>query len=120
MGYRSEVLIGMRGKIVDRHDEVLAKSIALSTVMVDAKLLDDPVVVVRALAYERASSEPASLEPAPLEPEAFDGSAFGGAIELVGYTLGEAVPGEPLPVILAWRSLSAVVRISPHRFGRCL
>ena len=37
---------------------MLAKSIALSTVMVDAKLLDDPVVVVRALAYERASSEP--------------------------------------------------------------
>ncbi len=55
---RSEVLPGLRGKIVDRHDEVLAKSIALSTVMVDAKLLDDPVVVVRAVAYERASSEP--------------------------------------------------------------
>lgn len=47
---------------------------------------------------------------APLEPEAFDGSAFGGAIELVGYTLGEAAPGEPLPVILAWRSLAAVER----------
>lgn len=55
---RSEVLPGLRGKIVDRHDEVLAKSIGLSTVMVDAKLLEDPVVVVRALAYERASTEP--------------------------------------------------------------
>lgn len=59
---RSEVLPGLRGKIVDRHDEVLAKSIALSTVMVDAKLLDDPVVVVRALAYEQASSEPGWAE----------------------------------------------------------
>ncbi len=54
---RSEILPGFRGKIVDRHDEVLAKSIGLSTVMVDAKLLDDPVVVVKALAYERAASE---------------------------------------------------------------
>ncbi len=54
---RSEVLPGLRGKIVDRHEEVLAKSIALSTVMVDAKLLSDPVVVVKALAYERASME---------------------------------------------------------------
>ncbi|GAA5484746.1 peptidoglycan D,D-transpeptidase FtsI family protein [Haloferula sargassicola] len=55
---RSEVLPGLRGKIVDRNDEVLAKSIGLSTIMVDAMLLDDPVVVVRALAYERASNEP--------------------------------------------------------------
>jgi cell division protein FtsI/penicillin-binding protein 2 len=55
---RSEVLPGLRGKIVDRHEEVLAKSIGLSTVMVDAKLLNDPVVVVRALAHERASGEP--------------------------------------------------------------
>lgn len=54
---RSEVLPGLRGKIVDRHEEVLAKSISLSTVMVDAKLLSDPVVVVKALAYERASVE---------------------------------------------------------------
>ncbi|MFC7338645.1 peptidoglycan D,D-transpeptidase FtsI family protein [Haloferula chungangensis] len=54
---RSEVLPGLRGKIVDRHEEVLAKSIALSTVMVDAKLLGDPVVVVKALAYERVSME---------------------------------------------------------------
>jgi len=55
---RSEILPGLRGKIVDRHDEVLAKSIALSDVMIDAKLLDDPVVVVRALARERAAAEP--------------------------------------------------------------
>lgn len=55
---RSEVLPGLRGKIVDRHEEVLAKSIALSTVMVDANLMNDPVVVVNALAHERASSEP--------------------------------------------------------------
>lgn len=54
---RSEVLPGLRGKIVDRHEEVLAKSISLSTVMVDAKLLGDPVVVVKALAYERVSNE---------------------------------------------------------------
>lgn len=55
---RSEILPGLRGKIVDRHEEVLAKSIALSTVMVDAKLLADPVVVVKALALEQASRDP--------------------------------------------------------------
>ncbi|MEP4076725.1 peptidoglycan D,D-transpeptidase FtsI family protein [Haloferula sp.] len=55
---RSEVLPGLRGKIVDRHEEVLAKSIALSTVMIDASLFTDPVIVVKALAYERASAEP--------------------------------------------------------------
>lgn len=55
---RSEILRGFRGNIVDRNDEVLAKSIGLSTMMVDAKLLQDPVVVVRALAYKRASTEP--------------------------------------------------------------
>lgn len=55
---RSEILVGMRGNIVDRNEEVLAKSIPHSTVMVDAKLLTDPVVVVRALAYERASAQP--------------------------------------------------------------
>lgn len=55
---RSEVLLGLRGNIVDRHEEVLAKSIGLSTVMVDAKLLNDPVVVVKALAYQRASNQP--------------------------------------------------------------
>ncbi|MCU0794812.1 MAG: penicillin-binding protein 2 [Akkermansiaceae bacterium] len=54
---RSEILVGMRGNVVDRNEEVLAKSIAHSTVMVDAKLLTDPVVVVRALAYEKASSQ---------------------------------------------------------------
>ncbi|MGE9270054.1 MAG: peptidoglycan D,D-transpeptidase FtsI family protein [Verrucomicrobiales bacterium] len=54
---RSEVLRGRRGTVVDRHDEVLAKSIALSTVMVDAKLMNDPVVAVGALAYKRASGE---------------------------------------------------------------
>ena len=54
---RSEILVGMRGNIVDRNEEVLAKSIPHSTVMVDAKLLTDPVVVVRALAHERASAE---------------------------------------------------------------
>ncbi|MEM9237606.1 MAG: penicillin-binding protein 2 [Verrucomicrobiota bacterium] len=55
---RSEVLPGLRGKVVDRHEEVLAKSISLSTVMVDASLFTDPVVVARALAYERASADP--------------------------------------------------------------
>ncbi|MBB5351946.1 cell division protein FtsI/penicillin-binding protein 2 [Haloferula luteola] len=54
---RSEILPGIRGNIVDRNDEVLAKSIGLSTLMVDANLFRDPVVVVRALAYERASHE---------------------------------------------------------------
>lgn len=55
---RSEILPGLRGKIVDRHEEVLAKSIGLSTVMLDAMLFGDPVIAVKALAYERAAAEP--------------------------------------------------------------
>lgn len=55
---RTEILPGLRGKIVDRNDEVLAKSISFGTLMVDANHLSDPVVVARALAHERASGEP--------------------------------------------------------------
>lgn len=55
---RSEVLKGMRGSIVDRNDEVLAKSVLLSSLMVDAKLLEDPAVVARALAYRDAMKDP--------------------------------------------------------------
>lgn len=53
---RSEVLPGLRGKIVDRHEEILAKSIGLSTVMIDAMLLSDPVVAVKALARHQAAN----------------------------------------------------------------
>jgi len=42
---------------------------------------------------------------APLEPRAFDLVAFGGAVRLVGHTLGEARPGEPLSVVLVWEAL---------------
>jgi hypothetical protein len=45
---------------------------------------------------------------AALEPATFDGSVFGDAIELLGYTTGEAIPGQPLPLVLVWRSVAPV------------
>ena len=54
---RSEILRGQRGTITDRNEEVLAKTIALSSLHVDAVLLNDPTVIVRALAYKKASAE---------------------------------------------------------------
>ncbi len=44
---------------------------------------------------------------APLEPQAWAGARFGGVVDLVGYTLGPARPGEPLAVTLVWRSVAA-------------
>lgn len=45
----------MRGTIVDCHEEPLAKSIPVSTVIVDRKILMDPTQASRALAYREAS-----------------------------------------------------------------
>lgn len=39
---------------------------------------------------------------APLEPEQWTSARFGGMIELLGYTIGEARPGEPLPITFTW------------------
>lgn len=55
----------MRGMIVDRREEPLAKSIPVCSVIVDRKILMDPTQASRALAYQEASEEPgwADLDP---------------------------------------------------------
>ena len=55
---RREILPGFRGKIVDRNEEVLAKSMPVGTVWVNAKHLQDPLTITWPLAYERVSAEP--------------------------------------------------------------
>lgn len=52
---RAEVLPGFRGKIVDRNDEVLAKSMPVGSIYADIKHLTDPKEMATALAYERVS-----------------------------------------------------------------
>lgn len=53
-----EKLPALRGMIVDRREEPLAKSIPVSTVVVDKYHLLDPKLAAFGLAYEQASSEP--------------------------------------------------------------
>lgn len=55
---RREVLPGFRGKIVDRNEEVLAKSMPVGTVWVNVKHLRDPLTITWPLAYERVSADP--------------------------------------------------------------
>ena len=55
---RREVLPGFRGKIVDRNEEVLAKSMPVGTVWVNVKHLQDPLTITWPLAYERVSVDP--------------------------------------------------------------
>jgi cell division protein FtsI/penicillin-binding protein 2 len=55
---RREVLAGLRGTIVDRNEEVLAKSMPVASVFVDLNHLTDPLLISYPLAYERASVEP--------------------------------------------------------------
>jgi len=55
--HRVEKLPGIRGMIVDRHEEALAKSIPVSTVIVDKSHLMDPKMAAYGLAYEEASAE---------------------------------------------------------------
>ena len=55
---RREALPGPRGNILDRNEEVLAKSLPVSTVVVDRYHIDDPKLAALGLAYERASREP--------------------------------------------------------------
>jgi 4-amino-4-deoxy-L-arabinose transferase-like glycosyltransferase len=46
---------------------------------------------------------------APLEPQVWTAARFGGMIELLGYSVGAARPGEPLPITLVWRAQEPVV-----------
>ncbi len=56
--HRVEKLPAMRGMIVDRHEEPLAKSIPVSTVFVDKNHLLDPKLAAFGLAYQQACLEP--------------------------------------------------------------
>lgn len=56
--HTTEKLWAMRGMIVDRREEPLAKSIPVSTVIVDRKIMMDPTQASRGLAYQEASEEP--------------------------------------------------------------
>ena len=55
--HRTEKLPAMRGMIVDRREEPLAKSIPVASVYVDKNHLMDPKIASYGLAYEEASSE---------------------------------------------------------------
>ncbi len=56
--HRVEKLPALRGMIVDRREEPLAKSIPVSTVFLDKNHLLDPKLAAYGLAYEQASAEP--------------------------------------------------------------
>lgn len=56
--HRIEKLPAMRGMIVDRREEPLARSIPVSTVYVDKNHLNDPKLAAYGLAYQEASSSP--------------------------------------------------------------
>jgi len=55
--HRIEKLPALRGMIVDRREEPLAKSIPVSTVFVDKNHLYDPKLAAYGLAYQEASAE---------------------------------------------------------------
>ena len=55
---QDEVLPGLRGNIVDRNEEVLAKSMPVGSVYADIKHLADPKVMAVIIAYERVSQMP--------------------------------------------------------------
>jgi cell division protein FtsI/penicillin-binding protein 2 len=56
--HRTEKLRAIRGMIVDRNEEPLARSIPVSTVFVDKNHLLDPKLAAYGLAYQQASTEP--------------------------------------------------------------
>ena len=64
--HRKEKLPAVRGMIVDRREEPMAKSIPVSTVFVDKNHLMDPKLASFGLAYWEASEEPgwSDLDPA--------------------------------------------------------
>lgn len=55
---RTEKLRAIRGMIVDRNEEPLARSIPVATVYVDKNHLYDPKLAAYGLAYQQASAEP--------------------------------------------------------------
>ncbi len=63
---RVEKLPATRGSIVDRREEILAKSIPVSSVFIDKNHLEDPKLASYGIAYQEASAEPGwnDLEPA--------------------------------------------------------
>jgi len=63
---RVEPLPATRGSIVDRREEILAKSIPVSSVFIDRNHLEDPKLASYGIAYQEASAEPGwnDLEPA--------------------------------------------------------
>ena len=56
--HRVEKLPAIRGMIVDRREEPLAKSIPVATVFVDKNHLLDPKIASYGLAYQEASAQP--------------------------------------------------------------
>jgi cell division protein FtsI/penicillin-binding protein 2 len=54
----TEVLPGLRGNIVDRNEEVLAKSMPVSSISVDIDHLQNPEVMAVTVAYERVCTLP--------------------------------------------------------------
>lgn len=56
--HRIERIVAMRGMIVDRNEETIAKSIPVSSIYVDKNHLLDPKLASFGLAYEKASKEP--------------------------------------------------------------
>ncbi len=65
--HTTEKLWAMRGMIVDRREEPLAKSIPVCTVIVDRKIMMDPTQASRGLAYQEASAEPGWADLAPVQ-----------------------------------------------------
>jgi cell division protein FtsI/penicillin-binding protein 2 len=55
---RKEILPALRGRIVDRNEETLARSVPMATLFVDKNHLEDPKLASHCLAYLEASSEP--------------------------------------------------------------
>ena len=65
--HRTEKLPAIRGMIVDRREEPLAKSIPVSTVFLDKNHLMDPKLASYGLAYQEASEEPGWNELDPVK-----------------------------------------------------
>ena len=63
--HRVEIIPAIRGMIVDRREEPMARSIPVSTVFVDKNHLMDPKLASYGLAYQMATEEPgwAQLDP---------------------------------------------------------
>lgn len=55
---RKERLCALRGTVVDRNEEPLAKSIPVATLFIDKNHLHDPKIVSYALAYQEACLQP--------------------------------------------------------------